>query len=64
MTGPEFGADHMGEFGFGLTNGNTDYRVTERGGQPAAEWTWEDMDEMDPRTGRSWAVQPHLTGAA
>ena len=52
----EFGADQMGEFRFGLTSGNIDYRLTERGGQPAAEWTWEGMDEMDPCTGRGWAV--------
>src|SRR5262249_43027701 len=52
----EFGADQMGEFRFGLTSGNIDYRITERGGQPAAEWTWEGMDEMDPCTGRGWAV--------
>src|SRR5262249_55176427 len=52
----EFGADQMGEFRFGLTSGNIDYRITERGGQPAADWTWEGMDEMDPCTGRGWAV--------
>jgi hypothetical protein len=52
----EFGADRMGEFQVGLTSGNIDYRITERGGLPAAEWTWEGMDEMDPRTGRGWAV--------
>jgi len=52
----EFGADQMGEFWFGLTRGNIDYHITERGGQPAAEWTWEGMDEMDPCTGRGWAV--------
>jgi len=52
----EFGADQMGEFQVGLTSGNIDYRITERGGQPAAEWTWEGMDEMDPCMGRGWAV--------
>jgi hypothetical protein len=52
----EFGADQMSEFGFGLTSGNIDYRITDRGGQPAAKWTWEGMDEMDPCTGRGWAV--------
>jgi hypothetical protein len=52
----EFGADQMGDFRFGLTSGNTDYRITERDGLPAAEWTWEGMDEMDPCTGRGWAV--------
>ena len=28
----EFGSDQMGEFRFGLTSGNIDYRITERGG--------------------------------
>ena len=46
----EFGADQMGEFRFGLTNGNIDYRITDRGGQASVEWTWEGMDEMDPCT--------------
>ena len=35
----EFGADQMGEFQFGLTSGNIDYRITERGEQPGVEWT-------------------------
>jgi hypothetical protein len=52
----EFGADQMGEFRFGLTSGNIDYRITDRGGQAAVEWTWEGMDEMDSCTGRGWAV--------
>ncbi len=52
----KFGADQMGEFRFGLTSGTIDYRITERGGQPAVEWTWEGMDEMDPCTGRGWAI--------
>ena len=52
----EFGVDPRGEFQFGLTSGSIDYGITEWGGQPAAEWTWEGMDEMDPLDGRGWAV--------
>src|SRR5262245_5620102 len=52
----EFGPDQSGEFRFGLTSGDIDYRLTERDGKPAAEWTWEGMDEMDPCTGRGWVV--------
>jgi hypothetical protein len=52
----EFAADRMGEFRVGLTSGNIDYRIAERGGRPAVEWTGEGMDEMDPCTGRGWAV--------
>jgi hypothetical protein len=40
----------------GLTSGNIDYRITERGGQPAVEWTWEGLGDMDPCTGRGLAV--------
>jgi hypothetical protein len=53
----EFGANQMGEFQVGLTSGNIDYRSAERGGQPAVEWTWEGMDEMEPCTGRGWAIR-------
>jgi hypothetical protein len=52
----ECGAHQMGEFQVGLTSGNIDYRITERAGQSAVEWTWEGMDEMDSCTGRGWAV--------
>ena len=52
----EFGADQMGKFRFGLTSGDIDYLITNRGKLPALEWTWEGMDEMDPCTGRGWAV--------
>jgi hypothetical protein len=52
----EFGADQRGEFQFGSTRGNIDYRVTERDGQPAIEWTWEGKDQTTPCTGQGWAV--------
>lgn len=52
----EFGADQMGEFQFGLTSGNIGYPITERGRQPAVEWIWDGIDEMDPCTGRRTGV--------
>jgi hypothetical protein len=52
----EFREDRQGEFQFGLVQGDIDYRLTERDGQPAVEWSWEGNDEMDPVTGRGWAV--------
>jgi hypothetical protein len=39
----EFGADQMGEFRFGLTSGNIDYRITDRAGSPPSN-----------RPGRAW----------
>jgi hypothetical protein len=53
----EFGAEQTGEFRFGITSGTIDYRITERRGQPTAEWTWEGIDEIGalhgPGLGRS-----------
>ena len=51
-----FDSYQSGEFQFGYIFGQIDYRLTEREGQPAAEWSWEGNDEMDERTGRGWAV--------
>jgi hypothetical protein len=52
----EFGKDQQGEFQFGLVQGGISYRLTERNGKPAVEWSWEGNDENDPVTGRGWAV--------
>ncbi len=52
----EFDANGMGDFQFGYVRGNIDYQLTERDGGPAAEWTFEGTDEMDPCSGRGWAV--------
>jgi hypothetical protein len=52
----EFGKDELGEFQFGLVRGDMDYQLTHRDGKPAVEWSWEGNDEMDPVTGRGWAV--------
>jgi hypothetical protein len=50
--------DHggAGEFQFGYVHGWIDHDLTEREGRPAAEWSWEGNDEMDPASGRGWAV--------
>jgi hypothetical protein len=45
-----------GEFYFGYTHGRMTVAFTERDGMPAAEWTWMGHDEMDPESGRGWAV--------
>jgi hypothetical protein len=52
----EFEANHLGAFQFGYVTGNIDYRVTERDGKPAVEYSFEAMDELDPRSGRGWFV--------
>jgi hypothetical protein len=45
-----------GEFQFGYVHGWIDHDLTERDGRPAAEWSWEGNDEMDPASGRGWAA--------
>ena len=52
----EFGPDGMGSFQFGYVSGDIDYREGTRDGKPSIEWTWEGNDEMDPASGRGWAV--------
>ncbi|WNV82628.1 hypothetical protein [Umezawaea sp. Da 62-37] len=51
-----FTRDGTGEFGFIAVNGWMDCRWSKRDGQPFVEFTWEGNDEMDPASGRGWAV--------
>ena len=52
----EFDSKNSGQFHFGYVHGDIDYRLTQRDGEPAIEWTWEGNDEMDPAQGRGWAI--------
>jgi hypothetical protein len=52
----EFDAEGTDEFQFGYVRGDIGYLLTERDGEPAVEWTWEGVDELDPCSGRGWAV--------
>ena len=52
----EFEPGGMGHFQFGLVSGNIDSVETQRDGQPAVEWSWEGMAEMDECSGRGWAT--------
>jgi hypothetical protein len=52
----EFNAKNSGEFQFGYVQGEMNYRLTARDGEPAIEWTWEGNDENDSAQGRGWAV--------
>ena len=51
-----FADDGQGEFQFVAVRGWIDYRVGERDGRPAVEVSWDGEDEMDPVSGRGWAV--------
>lgn len=52
----DFAHDGMGDFQFGYVRCDIDWRVSDRGGQAADEFSFEGMDEMDPCSGRGWAV--------
>ena len=52
----EFERGDSGQFQFGYVYGGIDYRVTQRDGQPAVEFSWEGHAEMDDAFGRGWAV--------
>jgi hypothetical protein len=52
----EFGPKGLGSFQFGYVSGDIDYRGCTRDGIPGVEWSWEGNDEMEPASGRGWAV--------
>ena len=52
----EFTDKGWGEFHFGYVQGQMDCRLNMREGEPAVEWSWEGIDEMDAAQGRGWAV--------
>jgi hypothetical protein len=52
----EFDARGSGSFQFGCVQGQIDYRLGERDGKPAVEFSWDGHEEMDPAQGRGWLV--------
>lgn len=59
-----FGSRSAGGFAFGTVEGSIDYRIAQRDGQPALEFSWEGSAEIDPVCGRGWAgiVERRLEG--
>jgi hypothetical protein len=51
-----FGEHHAGTFQFGVVEGSLDYRIEPYGEGERLEFTWEGSDEMDPVSGRGWAM--------
>ena len=51
-----FRADHLGEFQFGAVHGDLDYRLEPHHDSERLEFSWEGEDEMDPVSGRGWAI--------
>lgn len=52
----EFEPNRRGSFQFGYVSGDIDYRDSTKDGKPSVEWSWDGNDEMDPASGRGWAV--------
>ena len=52
----EFDTKGVGSFQFGYVQGQIDYRLGERDGKPAVEFSWDGNDEMDSVQGRGWLV--------
>jgi hypothetical protein len=51
-----FRADHLGAFQFGAMHGELDYRIASYQDTERLEFSWEGEDEMDPVSGRGWAI--------
>ena len=52
----EFRSDGFGRFQFAYVTGDIDYRDRTRDEKPFIEWSWKGKDELDPASGRGWAV--------
>ena len=50
------GSDNLGELAFLYVSADVDYRVVERDDLPAVEFSFNGFDELDPISGRGWAV--------
>jgi len=52
----DFGGNNLGSFKFGYVQGDLDYRLTQRDGKPAVEFSFEGGDAADcsPCSGRGW----------
>jgi hypothetical protein len=51
-----FKKDGTGLFQFGLVQGEMDCRIENVEGKERIEFSWNGQDEMDPASGRGWAV--------
>jgi uncharacterized protein YndB with AHSA1/START domain len=51
-----FKRDGTGHFQFGLVQGEMDCRIETVDNTERIEFSWEGQEEMDPASGRGWAV--------
>jgi hypothetical protein len=51
-----FKKDGTGHFQFGLVRGEMDCRIETANDRQRIEFSWEGQDELDPVSGRGWAI--------
>jgi hypothetical protein len=51
-----FEENDLGEFQFGTVEGSLDYHIEPYEEKERLEFTWEGSAEMDPVSGRGWAI--------
>ena len=51
-----FGASRRGELALIAIEADIDYRIGERGGTRAVEFSWQGFDDGQPISGRGWAL--------
>lgn len=51
-----FAKDGCGNFQFGYIRCDIDWRSTKRDGEPAVEFSFEGVNEVEPTSGRGWAI--------
>ena len=51
-----FREDNLGEFQFGAVHGDLGYRIEPYQNMERLAFSWEGEDEMDPVSGRGWAI--------
>lgn len=51
-----FNKHGTGHFQFGLVQGEMDCRIETSNDRERIEFSWEGQDELDPASGRGWAV--------
>jgi uncharacterized protein YndB with AHSA1/START domain len=52
----EFGEGGQGDFQFGYVHESMDYEIEKVDGKHRIVFSWDGQDELDPVSGRDWAV--------
>jgi hypothetical protein len=52
----EFRKNNIGEFQFGIVEGDIDYRIEKVGDDKRLDFSWEGQEEYESLSGRGWAT--------